>query len=115
MQTLSKMIGKRIQLQRKLRAMTQSDIGKILGVTLQQVQKYESGTSKISAEKLVILSEALRLPFSYWLEEDISPAHLNDTIAARQDFEALAESYRTIAKPAHRKLLQEVAAALAGY
>jgi transcriptional regulator with XRE-family HTH domain len=52
-------IGGRIRHIRKLRGLSQTELGVVLGVTFQQIQKYERGTNRISASALVLLARAL--------------------------------------------------------
>ncbi len=66
-------VGARVRLRRNLLGISQTDLGKPLGVAFQQVQKYEKGTNRISASRLFNLSRALDVPISYFFE-DLSPA-----------------------------------------
>ena len=66
-------VGARVRLRRNLLGISQTDLGKALGVTFQQVQKYEKGTNRISASRLFNLSRVLGEPISYFFE-DLSPA-----------------------------------------
>jgi transcriptional regulator with XRE-family HTH domain len=66
-------VGARVRLLRNLLGIRQTDLGKALGVTFQQVQKYEKGTNRISASRLFNLSRVLGEPISYFFE-DLSPA-----------------------------------------
>ena len=60
-------------MRRNLLGISQTDLGKALGVTFQQVQKYEKGTNRISASRLFNLSRVLDVPISFFFE-DLSPA-----------------------------------------
>ncbi len=66
-------VGARLRLRRNLFGISQTDLGKALGVTFQQVQKYEKGTNRISASRLFNLSRVLDVPISFFFE-DLSPA-----------------------------------------
>ncbi len=66
-------VGSRVRLRRNLLGMNQTDLSKALGVTFQQVQKYEKGTNRISASRLFNLSHVLDVPISFFFE-DLSPA-----------------------------------------
>jgi transcriptional regulator with XRE-family HTH domain len=48
--------------------MTQTQLGDVLGLTFQQIQKYERGTNRISASKLALLANALKVPVSVFFE-----------------------------------------------
>ncbi len=66
-------VGARVRLRRHLLGISQTDLGKALGVAFQQVQKYEKGTNRISASRLFNLSRVLDVPISFFFE-DLSPA-----------------------------------------
>ena len=57
-------IGQNIRQWRKQRGLSQSDLGEILGISYQQVQKYECGVNRISAVNLRLAAEALNVPSS---------------------------------------------------
>jgi transcriptional regulator with XRE-family HTH domain len=62
-------VGKRIRICRKLRAMSQSQLGEAIGISFQQLQKYESGANRIGASRLFAISQALNESVSYFFEE----------------------------------------------
>lgn len=55
-------VGKTLRNARKLRGMSQTDLGRKLGLSFQQVQKYELGTNRVAASRLFEVSQALDLP-----------------------------------------------------
>jgi transcriptional regulator with XRE-family HTH domain len=57
-------IGKRIRAQRLSRGMSQEDLAARLGVTFQQLQKYEKGANRVSAARLREIAIALKLPIA---------------------------------------------------
>lgn len=59
---LDAQIGKNITLLRKLKKLTQKDLSEALGVSFQQVQKYEKGTNRISASRLYEVARVLNVP-----------------------------------------------------
>lgn len=71
-------IGRRIRMRRWLRGLTQQELGQAIGVVFQQVQKYESGSDRISASRLFEVSQALGIPVSYFFEglDDVAGDHL---------------------------------------
>jgi len=71
-------VGSRLKLRRTMMGMTQEKLGDRLGVTFQQVQKYEKGTNRIGASRLQEISEILEAPVSFFFE-DGSPIDLNRT------------------------------------
>ena len=61
-------VGKRVRTRRTLLGMSQEKLGEAIGLTFQQVQKYERGTNRISASKLWAMSKVLDVPVSYFFE-----------------------------------------------
>ena len=62
-------IGRRIRRRRRLMGMTQKDLGDMLGLQFQQVQKYECSSSRVSASRLYLLASALKVPVSYFFTD----------------------------------------------
>jgi transcriptional regulator with XRE-family HTH domain len=67
-------IGRKIRAWRKLKGWTQSDLGNQLGVTFQQIQKYELGINSLSVARLRQFADILGKPVNMFLEDDDSPA-----------------------------------------
>ena len=65
-------VGSRIRLRRQLLGLSQEKLGESLGLTFQQVQKYERGANRVSASRLFDLSVVLGVPISFFFD-DISP------------------------------------------
>jgi transcriptional regulator with XRE-family HTH domain len=61
-------IAKRVRALRLERGLSQTELGEVLGVTFQQVQKYERGTNRISAGRLYRIAEVLDVPVSFFYE-----------------------------------------------
>ncbi|NSZ87654.1 helix-turn-helix domain-containing protein (plasmid) [Agrobacterium tumefaciens] len=59
-------VGSRIRLQRKVKGMTQQALAAALGITFQQVQKYEKGSNRVGASRLSDIAQALEVPVSYF-------------------------------------------------
>ncbi len=62
-------VGARVRLRRTLLGMTQTGLGDALGLTFQQVQKYERGTNRISASRLYDLSRVFDVPIEHFFED----------------------------------------------
>ena len=109
-------VGKRLLLRRNTLGMSQEEVGSAVGVTFQQVQKYERGANRIGAGRLHDLAKILRVSVSYFYEgyEAASgkPGFAEDNIA---DFEyqkldnreslALVRAFNRIDNPVVRKKL----------
>ena len=61
-------VGLRIRMRRKEIGVSQERLAEALGITFQQVQKYERGANRVSASKLWEIAHALRTPVSYFYE-----------------------------------------------
>ena len=67
-------IGKRLKLRRVMLHMSQHELASMIGVTFQQVQKYESGANRISASRLFIIAKVLQVDIAFFyngLEKEI--------------------------------------------
>ena len=62
-------VGSRLKMRRKLLSMSQGEIGNNLGLTFQQIQKYEKGANRIGSSRLLKLSKILDVPVEYFFEE----------------------------------------------
>jgi len=66
----SKEIGEKVRLLRKHAGMTQEKLAELVGVSFQQIQKYENGSTKLNTDKLQKVANALKVPASAFFEED---------------------------------------------
>ena len=62
-------VGSRVRFRRMLLGMSQEKLGEALGLTFQQVQKYEKGVNRIGASRLYDLSQVLQVPIQFFYEE----------------------------------------------
>lgn len=62
-------VGTRIRLRRTLLGMSQERLGEALGLTFQQVQKYERGINRVGASRLFDLSRVLDVPISFFFDD----------------------------------------------
>jgi transcriptional regulator with XRE-family HTH domain len=65
---VDKYVGSRVRMRRLMLGMSQEKLGDALGVTFQQVQKYEKGTNRISASRLQQISNILQAPVPFFVE-----------------------------------------------
>ena len=68
------LVGSRIRRFRKARKMSQAQLGKKLGVTFQQVQKYENGKNRVGASRLQMISTALDVPVGQFFTDGAGAA-----------------------------------------
>ena len=80
-------VGGRVRLRRKLLGMSQTDLGKALGVTFQQIQKNERGFNRIGASRLFQLSHILDVPLSYFFDDmpPLEEAEPSSSISSKKD------------------------------
>jgi len=122
-------VGARIRQRRTLLGMRQEKLGEAIGLTFQQVQKYERGANRVGSSRLFDLARVLDVPVSYFFEDmsagtaSKSPSRLRglaepkpepfepDPLAKRETLE-LVRAYYRIADPAVRKRVFELTKAL---
>ncbi|OJU70613.1 MAG: transcriptional regulator [Rhizobiales bacterium 63-7] len=62
-------VGSRIRLRRTMLGMSQEKLGESLGITFQQIQKYEKGTNRVGASRLQNIASILNVPVSFFFED----------------------------------------------
>lgn len=122
---VDKYVGSRVRMRRIMLGMSQEKLGEALGLTFQQVQKYEKGTNRIGASRLQQISEILQIPVSFLFEggpsgvvngnlgEGTSPAYISDFLATSEGL-ALTRAFTHIADARLRRsivdLVEQIAA-----
>jgi transcriptional regulator with XRE-family HTH domain len=110
------LVGANLRLHRNVAKMSQTDMAKALGVTFQQVQKYEKGTNRLSAGKLLTVAGLLKVPVTAFYEgakgmaKDSPPLLL----LGRKDAFRLAEAFSKIENQRLRSVLVGLVVNLAG-
>jgi transcriptional regulator with XRE-family HTH domain len=80
-------VGKTIRIQRLLRKVSQTELGDRVGVTFQQIQKYEKGSNRVSASMLVEIAGALSVDVRTFFDDLTAPAaNANDNPAPSEEF-----------------------------
>jgi transcriptional regulator with XRE-family HTH domain len=114
-------VGLRIRMRRKEMSFSQEKLAEALGLTFQQVQKYERGANRVSASKLWEVAQALKTSVSYFYEglaENPGEAHLGLAAPSAQDFLLtnegleLAATFPKIARPRVRRKILELVRAM---
>jgi transcriptional regulator with XRE-family HTH domain len=121
-------VGSRIRLRRTLLGMSQERLGEALGLTFQQVQKYERGVNRVGASRLFDLSRVLDVPISFFFDDmpdslasvyggqpsrrpagfaEAQEGFADDTLNRRETLE-LVRAYYRITDPAVRKRVFEL-------
>lgn len=118
-------VGSRIRLRRTMLGMSQEKLGDALGITFQQIQKYEKGANRVGASRLQQISSILNTPVSFFFEdapgEQASASGFEETNATNYVVDFLSSSeglqlnraFVKIEDPKVRKKLVELAKALA--
>lgn len=117
-------VGSRVRLRRLLIGMSQDKLGEELGVTFQQVQKYERGANRIGASRLYQISVVLDVPVTFFYEgikgrpltgvaEDEQTAFVQDFINSPEGV-SLAAAFTRIQDPRVRRRVLELVRTLAG-
>ena len=77
-------VGSRVRIRRVLIGMSQERLGDLLGLTFQQVQKYEKGVNRVGAGRLFEVARILNVPVSFFYEglDAARPASANETFAS---------------------------------
>ncbi|PVM84490.1 transcriptional regulator [Caulobacter radicis] len=83
-------VGTRVRVRRKALGITQEKLGDRLGLTFQQIQKYERGANRISASKLYAIARALGVPVAFFFDGLVDPA------GSREDGERQTQSARMV-------------------
>ena len=112
-------VGSRVRLRRLMVGMSQEALADRLGVTFQQVQKYEKGTNRISASSLQAISDVFRVPPSFFFQDDdnATPAAGHETgdvstfVSSKEGLD-LNRAFLKIEDAAVRKSIIQLATAL---
>ena len=110
-------VGLRLRTLRKSRGMSQEQLGRALGITFQQIQKYERGANRISASMLVKAARHLGVSPNSLLPDERDPAPASPNIlamiASLRGVEELVQAYTRISSPRLRRAVLLLARSLA--
>jgi transcriptional regulator with XRE-family HTH domain len=124
---IDKHVGSRVRMRRMMLSMSQEKLGDALGLTFQQVQKYEKGTNRIGASRLQQISNILQVPVAFFFEgapdldgprapgsKDVpSPTYVADFLAT-SDGLALTKAFMRIGDPKLRRRIVDLVEQIAG-
>lgn len=112
-------VGSRIRMRRLMVGMSQEKLGERLGITFQQVQKYEKGTNRVGSGRLHEIGRILGVPVSYFFEgQELGTsgerdASSPDSAVPDKDSLELLQAFNAIVDPQVRRALVNMARALA--
>ena len=121
---IDKHVGSRVRMRRLLVGMSQEKLGTALGITFQQIQKYEKGTNRIGASRLQQISGVLGVPVSYFFEDaqgEALPAggfgdkkgdYVADFLATSEGLQ-LTKSFMKVKDPKVRRRIVDLVASIA--
>jgi transcriptional regulator with XRE-family HTH domain len=121
---IDKHVGSRVRMRRMMLGMSQEKLGDALGLTFQQVQKYEKGTNRIGASRVQQISLILQVPVSFFFEgaptensdgfgEAPSPAYVTDFLSSTEGL-ALVKAFMLIPNPKLRRRIVDLVQEMAG-
>ncbi|WP_273758199.1 helix-turn-helix domain-containing protein [Bartonella sp. AU55XJBT] len=103
------LVGKKIRLRRKILKMSQKTLGDALGVSFQQIQKYENGLNRVSAGRLMEISDILTVPISFFyadiMPKQQPPYHHDEAISSREEY-LLLKRFRVLTTVKQKAILQ---------
>ena len=121
---VDKYVGSRVRMRRIMLGMSQEKLGEALGLTFQQVQKYEKGTNRVGASRIQQISEILQVPVSFLFEggpggnvnaegfsEAPSPAYVSDFLAT-SDGLALTKAFMKVTDSKVRRRIVDLVEAM---
>jgi len=125
---VDKHVGSRVRMRRMMLGMSQEKLGNALGLTFQQVQKYEKGTNRIGASRLQQIAQILQVQVAFFFEgaptvggsrvdgmsEAPSPAYVSDFLAT-SDGLALTKAFMRIADSKLRRRIVDLVEQIAIY
>jgi transcriptional regulator with XRE-family HTH domain len=119
-------VGARVRMRRMMLSMSQEKLGDALGLTFQQVQKYEKGTNRIGASRLQHISRILQVPISFLFEgapeipgqttgmgESPSPAYVADFLSTSEGL-ALTKAFTRIQDGKLRRRIVDLVEEISG-
>jgi transcriptional regulator with XRE-family HTH domain len=120
-----KHVGARVRMRREALRISQSTLADALGISFQQIQKYEAGTNRISASRLQQIADILKVPIPFFFEgashspgakadaKDRALSDLSDFLASPEGL-ALVKSFRRIEDSNLRRTIVALVVSLVG-
>ena len=116
-------VGSRVRMRRLILGMSQEKLGDAIGLTFQQVQKYEKGTNRMGSSRLVQIANVLKVPVTFFFEgapgqskldgKAPSPAYVSNFLAT-SDGLALTKAFMQIKDAKLRRSIVKTVEEIAG-
>jgi transcriptional regulator with XRE-family HTH domain len=109
-------VAQRLRLRRELTGYTQDKLGQAVGVSFQMIQKYENGTSRVGAGRLLKIAKILGVPVA-WFFEGFTPTHgaepvlaqtqgsLDESVFQKKETLELLKAYYALPDPVRKHVL----------
>lgn len=114
---IDQLVGRRVREQRLRVGLSQAKLAQPLGITVTQLQKYETGVNRIGASRLHQIARLLEVPVGFFFEAqgraDASRADVDGTPVTDQQTSELVEAFSRITNSAMRRALLDLARAAA--
>lgn len=120
---IDKHVGSRVRMRRLTLGMSQEKLADAIGLTFQQVQKYEKGANRMGSSRLQQIANVLQVPVTFFFEgapgqpkldgKAPSPAYVNEFLSA-SDGLALTKAFMQIKDPKLRRSIVNVVEEIAG-
>ena len=125
---IDKLVSKRLKMRRVMLGLSQQDIGKAVGVSIQQIQKYEKATNRVSSGKLFAIAKYLKVPVTYFYEKSDDnylcsstfaeesakyEAEAKDISVSEKELISLIKAFGEVKSPQSRKKIIELVRAMA--
>jgi transcriptional regulator with XRE-family HTH domain len=125
---IDQLVGARLKMQRKLAGLSQDGLASMLGLTFQQVQKYEKGVNRIGASRLFDIAQKLNVPVQFFFDDagvkEAKAGASTDTasqttadflsMVSSSDGAKMVRAFQNISDPRRRRALVELAQSIAG-
>ena len=120
---VDKLVSRRLKMRRMMLGLSQQDLGKAVDVSIQQIQKYEKATNRISSGKLFTLSKFLKVPVTYFYDQSEDSNNIiggifaedaasyeatNKNMATEKEIVGLVKAFSEITSEQSRKKILEL-------
>ncbi len=102
-------LGKKLRMRRLSLGLTQTKVAQAINVTFQQIQKYEKGTNGVSSNRLMQLSQFLKVPIIYFFEDYKEFKDVNSSDDTNNDdlnYSFLSRTFSSLSRSQKEKILQ---------
>ena len=101
-------LGSKLRMRRLSLGLTQTKVAQAINVTFQQIQKYEKGTNGVSSNRLMQLSQFLKVPIIYFFEDfkEFKDVNANEETNDDLNYSFLSRTFSSLSRVQKEKILQ---------